>query len=162
MHIAYHTNPLGVTRFLEEDGIITAMWLKDADFPTDDATEMTPVLQMAINQLDEYFAGKRLVFDFPFKQTGTDFQQTVWKHLQTIDYGTTISYGKMAEQIGNPLIIRAMASANGRNTMPIVVPCHRVIGGDGKLVGFASGLWRKQWLLEHEAKVAGVGQTKLF
>jgi methylated-DNA-[protein]-cysteine S-methyltransferase len=162
MHIAYYTNPLGVARITEEDGFITSISIKDDDYNTDDTTKSSPILQQAIDQLDEYFAGKRLDFDLPFKQKGTDFQQTVWKQLLTINYGQTISYSKMSEQMGNPLAIRAIASANGRNSLWVVVPCHRVIGADGTLVGYAGGLWRKQWLLEHEAKVAGVGQTKLF
>jgi methylated-DNA-[protein]-cysteine S-methyltransferase len=162
MYVAYYSNPLGLARITEEEGFITSISIKDDDHSTSDATEITPVLQQAISQLDEYFAGKRLVFDFPIKQAGTDFQQTVWQQLQTIAYGKTISYGKMSEQMGNPLAIRAIAAANGKNNLWVVVPCHRVIGADGTLTGYAGGLWRKQWLLEHEAKVAGTGQVRLF
>lgn len=162
MHVAYYSNPLGLARITGEEGFITSISIKDNGHSTGDATEITPVLQQAVNQLDGYFAGKRLAFDIPIKQAGTDFQQTVWQQLQTIAYGKTISYGKMSEQMGNPLAIRAIAAANGKNNLWVVVPCHRVIGADGTLTGYAGGLWRKQWLLEHEAKVAGTGQARLF
>lgn len=121
-----------------------------------------PVLQVAMRQLDEYFSGTRTDFDLPINQPGTAFQQEVWKYLSTIPYGKTISYLQMSKQMGNPLAIRAIASANGKNNLWVVVPCHRVIGSDGSLTGYAGGLWRKQWLLEHEAKVMGVGQGSLF
>ncbi|GAB3928148.1 hypothetical protein GCM10028827_21570 [Mucilaginibacter myungsuensis] len=117
---------------------------------------------MAAKQLDEYFAGQRTVFDFPFQQKGTDFQQEVWRNLSDIKYGEAISYAALSKRMKNPLAIRAIASANGRNNMWIVVPCHRVIGSDGSLTGYAGGLWRKQYLLELEARVAGLGQASLF
>ncbi len=114
-----------------------------------------------MTQLDEYFTGKRKVFDLPLRQHGTDFQQKVWEQLLNIEYGNTISYLQQSKLMNNPLGIRAIASANGKNHLVIVVPCHRVIGSDGSLTGFGCGIWRKKWLLEHEARVMGVGQTTL-
>ena len=105
-------------------------------------------------QFDEYFSGKRRDFDFPFHQHGTLFQKQVWDQLVKIPYGSTTSYLQLSKRIGNIKSIRAVGTANGRNNLSIVVPCHRVIGSNGNLTGYAGGLWRKQWLLEHESKIA--------
>jgi len=160
MPTIYHPTPIGVARIREEDGFITSV--KVMDHATDEGDPSTPLLQMASLQLDEYFAGKRKAFDFPIKQAGSAFQQEVWQCLLKIGYGKTISYLQQSKTMNNPLAIRAIAAANGRNDLAIVVPCHRVIGSNGSLTGYAGGLWRKKWLLEHEATVLGVGQAKLF
>ncbi|QKJ29588.1 methylated-DNA--[protein]-cysteine S-methyltransferase [Mucilaginibacter mali] len=160
MPVIYHTTPIGLARIEDEDGMICSVTVHE--IPVDDATDTSPAINDAAKQLDEYFAGKRKIFDFPFQQKGTDFQQEVWKHLFQISYAETISYATLSKRMNNPLAIRAIASANGRNSMWIVVPCHRVIGSDGSLTGYAGGLWRKQYLLELEARVQGVGQTSLF
>jgi methylated-DNA-[protein]-cysteine S-methyltransferase len=115
----------------------------------------------AAAQLQHYFDGKLQAFTFPIAQKGTEFQQSVWEALSTIGYGDTLSYLKFSEQLNNPLAIRAIAAANGKNNLAIVVPCHRVIGSDGKLVGYAGELWRKQWLLEHEKEISGKGQMMI-
>jgi methylated-DNA-[protein]-cysteine S-methyltransferase len=120
-----------------------------------------PLLLTCKQQLEEYFAGNREVFDFPISQPGTDFQQTVWKQLVAIPYGRTISYMQLAKEINNPKSIRAVGTTNGKNQLAIVVPCHRVIGSDGSLTGYAGGLWRKKWLLELERKVKH-GEQQLF
>ncbi len=101
-------------------------------------------------QIKEYFEGKRKEFDLPLDTPGTEFQNTVWEQLQTIPYGETRSYKKQAIAVNNPKAVRAVAKANGMNRIAIIIPCHRVIGEDGKLVGYAGGLWRKQWLLDFE------------
>ncbi|MFZ4101350.1 MAG: methylated-DNA--[protein]-cysteine S-methyltransferase [Sphingobacterium thalpophilum] len=119
------------------------------------------ISELAKEQFIAYFAGKRMNFDFPMVQTGTDFQQKVWEELSKINAGTPISYAALAKRMKNPLAIRAIASANGRNNLMIAIPCHRVIGSNGDLVGFSAGLWRKKWLLEHEAKITSAGQTTL-
>lgn len=106
-------------------------------------------------QMDEYFAGKRKVFDLPLVMQGTPFQQAVWKELITIPYGETISYQEEAERIGRPTAVRAVARANGENPISIVIPCHRVIGKNGNLVGYGGGLWRKERLLDLEREHAG-------
>jgi len=160
MPIAHYRTPLGIARITEEDGFITEVHVLNEEVPME-APE-TPLLKTAVQQLDEYFEGKRLVFDFSIKQHGSEFQQKVWDCLLQIDYGKTISYAQQSKMMKDPLAIRAIASANGKNNLWVVVPCHRVIGSDGSLTGYGSGIWRKRWLLEHEADVIGVGQTKLF
>jgi methylated-DNA-[protein]-cysteine S-methyltransferase len=108
------------------------------------------VLAMTRAQLGDYFAGRRRTFDLPLAPQGTDFQQRVWTALRTIPYGATISYRDLADRIGQPSAMRAVGAANGRNPLPIVVPCHRVIGADGSLTGFGGGLPTKRFLLELE------------
>jgi len=159
MPSVYYKTPIGFARITEEDGFITSIYLLDGEFEAEPAE--TPLLKMAVQQLDEYFAGTRKVFDLPIRQSGSDFQQKVWEQLSKIEYGKTISYLQQSKFMGNPLGIRAIASANGKNHLVIVVPCHRVIGTDGSLTGFGCGVWRKKWLLEHEARVMGHGQTTL-
>lgn len=160
MSTIYHPTPIGFARIEDADGQVCSVIVVEA--AGDDATEGSPAILSAAQQLDEYFAGQRLTFDFPFRQKGSDFQQNVWQQLCDIPYGKTISYAHLSKKMKNPLAIRAIAAANGKNNLWIVVPCHRVVGSDGSLTGYAGGLWRKQWLLEHEARIAGVGQASLF
>ncbi|HNU58810.1 MAG TPA: methylated-DNA--[protein]-cysteine S-methyltransferase, partial [Aquaticitalea sp.] len=108
------------------------------------------VLQRAVKQLDDYFQGKRTSFDFKINPKGTEFQKKVWRELCAIPFGKTMSYLELSKKLGDVKAIRAVASANAKNPIWIVVPCHRVIGSDGSLVGYAGGLYRKKWLLEHE------------
>lgn len=108
------------------------------------------VLQDAVSELNDYFDGKRTEFTFNLSPSGTVFQQKVWKGLLEIPFGKTMSYMDLSKKLGDVKAIRAVASANGKNPLWIVVPCHRVIGTDGSLTGYAGGLWRKKWLLEHE------------
>ena len=117
----------------------------------------------AVKQLQEYFSEKRFVFDLPMSQHGSEFQKRVWCELTRIPFGETISYLDLSRRLGNEKAIRAAAFANGKNDLVILVPCHRVIGSDGKLVGYAGGLWRKKWLLNHERKMIGASvQQSLF
>jgi len=116
-------------------------------------------LKSCIEQLEEYFSGSRKRFDLPLDMTGTSFQLDVWYEIQKIPYGTTISYHNLARRIGHTNALRAVGGANGRNPVSIIIPCHRVVGHDGKLVGYGGGLWRKKWLLEHENAFA---QRDLF
>lgn len=161
MAVIYHPTPIGFARIEDDEAnIICSVTVREA--ASEDATGPSPAILTAARQLDEYFAGERLVFDFPFRQKGSDFQQDVWERLREIPYGQTISYAQLSKVMDNPLAIRAIASANGKNNLWIVVPCHRVVGSDGSLTGYAGGLWRKKWLLEHEIRVAGVGQASLF
>jgi len=159
MPLTYHKTPIGFARITQEDDFITSVYLLDGEF--EETAADTPLLKKAVQQLDEYFAGNRKVFDLPLRQKGTDFQEVVWQQLSNIDYGKTITYARQAKLMNNPLGIRAIASANGKNHLIIVVPCHRVIGSDGSLTGFGCGIWRKKWLLEHEARVIGAGQATL-
>lgn len=159
MPTIHYRTPLGIAKITEDDNFITVISILDDEVAVDEP--QTEVLKKTVQQLDEYFAGERKTFDLPIKQTGTDFQQEVWRELLKIDYGKTITYGQQSNNMNSPLAIRAIAAANGKNNLWVVVPCHRVIGADGNLTGYAGGLWRKQWLLEHEAKTLGIGQTRL-
>jgi len=114
-------------------------------------TRSNSITQIAKQQLLAYFAGTLETFDLPMQPSGTDFQKAVWQALTTIDYGQTASYADIANKISNPKAVRAVGAANGKNPMTIVVPCHRIIGADGSLTGYASGVERKAWLLNHEA-----------
>ena len=149
-HTAYYSSPLGQIKIECSDEHVQAVLFmdKEAFAEKDDC----PLLQQCIQQLDEYFSGQRKAFDLPLKQPGTDFQQKVWSLLLKIQYGKTISYNDLSKQYGDVKAIRAVASANGKNDLAIIVPCHRVIGSNQSLTGYAGGLWRKKWLLEHEAK----------
>ncbi|MBY0245183.1 MAG: methylated-DNA--[protein]-cysteine S-methyltransferase [Sphingobacteriaceae bacterium] len=114
---------------------------------------------LAAKELRKYFEGALQNFTFPIQQSGTDFQQKVWQSLLEIPYGETISYAQFS--VHNPLAIRAMAAANGKNKVAIAIPCHRVIGSNGNLVGYAGEIWRKEWLINHEKEINPRGQTLL-
>lgn len=122
--------------------------------PHQDWTESRAPFEAAITQLEEYFAGRRHEFDLPLAPVGTDFQRRVWSTLRTIPYGSTISYGELARRIGSPRASRAVGLANGANPIPIIVPCHRVIGANGSLTGFGGGLPIKRALLSLEGSIA--------
>jgi len=117
--------------------------------------EPSAILRAAADQLGEYFAGVRTTFDLPLDPRGTPFQHAVWGVLRVIPFGKTISYGEQARRLGDPRKARAVGAANGRNPIPIIVPCHRVIGADGSLTGFAAGTDAKAWLLGHESRSSG-------
>lgn len=119
-------------------------------------------LKMAVSQLQEYFAGKRIDFNLTLAPTGSVFQQQVWQQLQTIPYGSSQSYLDIAKNLDNEKAVRAVGLANGKNPISIIVPCHRVIGSNGKLTGYAGGLWRKEWLLKHEKHPLFAQQPSLF
>lgn len=117
------------------------------------------IIETCCRQLDEYFTGEKKSFDLPLEQNGTYFQQNVWNELLKIQYGKTISYLELSKRIGNAKAIRAVGTTNGKNQIAIIVPCHRVIGSNGELTGYAGELWRKKWLLDHESKYANGLQT---
>jgi methylated-DNA-[protein]-cysteine S-methyltransferase len=147
METTYIKTPLGITKIIgDENGISEISVLDEGEI-----SDKIPLeLQEAVNQLRDYFEKKRTNFTFKLNPKGTDFQQKVWQELVNIPFGKTMSYLDLAKKLGDPKVIRAAASANGKNPLWIVVPCHRVIGTDGSLTGYAGGLWRKKWLLEHE------------
>lgn len=124
-----------------------------------DPNELT---EWAKIELSAYFEGKLSIFTFPMQQDGSPFQQGVWQALQLLEPGHPISYTELAKRLENPLAIRAIAASNGKNKLLIAIPCHRVIGSKGDLVGYAGELWRKEWLLKHESKMTGIGQASLF
>jgi len=144
----------------DASGLASAVFVDDKGVSKTDISETIPIpLQKAIKQLTQYFKGDREAFDVPLNPQGTEFQQKVWRQLQEISFGKTTSYQKMANALGDPKVIRAAASANGKNPISIIIPCHRVIGSDGSLTGYAGGLHRKKWLLQHESPVK---QGELF
>jgi methylated-DNA-[protein]-cysteine S-methyltransferase len=148
METAYLKTPLGIAKIVgDELGIAEISVLNEGEI-----SETIPtVLQEAVGQLQDYFEGKRNDFNFKLNPQGTEFQQKVWQELLNIPFGKTMSYLDLSKKLGEVKAIRAVASANGKNPLWIVVPCHRVIGTDGSLTGYAGGLWRKKWLLEHES-----------
>jgi len=152
---AYYNSPIGLIRLHATDDALTAVSFQEEEKQNIPPSTNHPILQQALLELDEYFAGTRLKFEVPLYAAGTLFQQTVWKELLNIKYGTTITYLQLAKRLGNVKSIRAAASANGKNPLGIIIPCHRVVGAEGKLTGYAGGLHRKQWLLQHEAKITG-------
>lgn len=148
MEISFIESPLGIAKIVgDENGISEISVLSEGEV----TTEIPAQLQECVSQLREYFDGQRNHFDFKLNPQGTDFQQRVWQELLNIPFGKTMSYLDLSKKLGDVKAIRAVASANGRNPLWIVVPCHRVIGTDGSLTGYAGGLWRKKWLLEHES-----------
>jgi methylated-DNA-[protein]-cysteine S-methyltransferase len=160
----WYKSPLGLLRIGGTDSYISEISFVDhldraIDGPGELRGPVSPMIIQCIEQLIQYFQGQRRVFDFPVYQEGTAFQQNVWNELTAIPFGKTISYLEMARRLGDPKCIRAAASANGRNNLAIVVPCHRVIGSKRDLVGYAGGLWRKKWLLDHETKILYGVQT---
>jgi methylated-DNA-[protein]-cysteine S-methyltransferase len=147
METAFIQSPLGITKIRgDENGISEISILNEGDV----SKKIPKQLQEGVSQLQEYFEGKRIRFDFKINPQGTDFQQKVWQELMNVPYGKTISYLDLSKKLGDVKAIRAVASANGRNPIWIVIPCHRVVGTDASLTGYAGGLWRKKWLLEHE------------
>lgn len=140
--------PLGFTKIIGDEAGITSVTILNSE---EKLTDIIPeVLEDCVIQLNEYFDGTRKQFSLTLNPEGTDFQKKVWKLLEQIPYGKTISYLDLSKQLGDVKAIRAVANANGKNPLWILIPCHRVIGSDGSLTGYAGGLHRKQWLLEHE------------
>ncbi len=145
---AHIKTPLGITLIQGSAEGIAKIKVLDEDIPV--TTLIPEELREAVKQLEEYFSGSRNDFTFKLNPQGTDFQKKVWSALLQIPYGKTTSYQQLSIQLGDVKAIRAVAAANGKNPLWVVVPCHRVIGSDGSLTGYAGGLWRKKWLLEHE------------
>ncbi len=151
------SSPLGPAKISGDVDGITAVTVLNSQ---EDITNIIPtVLEDCVIQLNEYFKGEREQFDLKLNPQGTDFQKKVWQALQHIPYGKTCSYLELSKQLGDVKAIRAVASANGKNPLWIIIPCHRVIGSNGSLTGYAGGLHRKKWLLEHESPFK---QTTLF
>lgn len=154
--------PLGWIQLIGTKEIIESVQFHD-EAPTSHSLFIPKSLQNCQIQLEEYLAGTRKTFDLPLAPHGSIFQHSVWTQLQTIPYGKTASYLQIAKGLGDKNAVRAVGSANGSNPIAIIIPCHRVIGSDGSLTGYASGLWRKRWLLEHEQEMSGADrQLKLF
>lgn len=145
--IAFLKSPLGITKIVGDANGISEISVSDEG---EVSVSIPKELEQAVIQLQDYFVGKRTHFYLKLNPKGTEFQQRVWQELLNIPFGKTLSYLELSKKLGDVKAIRAVAAANGKNPLWIVVPCHRVIGTDGSLTGYAGGLWRKKWLLEHE------------
>jgi methylated-DNA-[protein]-cysteine S-methyltransferase len=157
---AYYHSPVGLLKIGGTTDFISEVNFHDISEKTGgNKKTLPPLVIQCIEQLIQYFNGERRFFDLPLNQEGTVFQKQVWNVLTSIPFGKTISYLELAIKTGDPRATRAVASANGKNNIAIIVPCHRVIGSDRTLVGYGGGLWRKKWLLEHEMKIAHGVQT---
>jgi methylated-DNA-[protein]-cysteine S-methyltransferase len=143
--------PIGELLLEASDTAVTRIYFENEPAPRIGQPRLNDPLRAAKAQLTEYFAGNRTEFDFPIETTGTEFQQAVWKELLKIKFGATSTYGRLAKAIHRPITAaRGVGQACGHNPLPIVVPCHRVLGKTGSLTGFGGGTWRKEWLLRHE------------
>lgn len=150
MPVAYRDTYIGVIGIAENDGKITNVFFENATVPAELELLETPVLTEAFKQLDEYLSGSRKSFDLPLSPRGTPWQIKCWNALLDIPYGETSSYGDIARRVNNPKAFRAVGLANNRNPLPVFIPCHRVIGSDGSLIGFGGGLDVKEKLLRLE------------
>lgn len=159
MKTAVINSPLGKIELKgDENGLAAVIFSDELSIETKEE-EIPSELEQTVVQLKQYFDEKITQFDLKLNPQGTIFQQKVWRQLATIPFGKTCSYMDIARQLGDAKVIRAAASANGKNPISIIIPCHRVIGSDHSLTGYAGGIWRKKWLLEHESPVR---QTSLF
>ena len=159
-YTTYYQSPVGLLKITGTDDYISEVSFHDTtQKPGGSKKNIPPMIINCVEQLIQYFNGQRRIFELPLNQPGTAFQQTVWSELVQIPFGKTISYLDLAKRTGDTKATRAVANANGKNNIAIIIPCHRVIGSNQTLVGYAGGLWRKKWLLELEAKVAYGVQT---
>jgi methylated-DNA-[protein]-cysteine S-methyltransferase len=149
METAFIHTPLGIAKLLGDENGLASITVLNDEIPI--STVIPELLEDAVYQLQEYFEGSRDSFSLTLNPNGTNFQKRVWDALQDIPYGKTLSYLELSKILGDVKAIRAVAAANGKNPLWIVIPCHRVIGSDGSLTGYAGGLHRKKWLLDHES-----------
>ncbi len=160
VYSTYYHSPVGLLKIIGTADYISEVSFHDTTQKSEGKKRNFPPLMIqCVEQLIQYFQGERRVFDLPLNQSGTAFQHEVWNELMQIPFAKTISYHELARRTGDTKATRAVANANGKNNIAIIVPCHRVIGSNKELVGYAGGLWRKKWLLEHESKVAYGVQT---
>lgn len=152
----YYLSAIGTIEVVGSDDEITSVQFVEEN-PVN-PNSCSDIIQRCILQLDEYFKGKRVGFDNLFQLNGTEFQKEIFRGLLKIPFGKTISYSELARRIDRPDAVRAVGNVNSKNSILLLLPCHRVVGSNGALVGYAGGLWRKKWLLEHEAKLTGLGE----
>ena len=157
LQTTYYKTPLGTAKIVGDENGIQSIAVLDEDVST--SKEIPECLQECASQLDQYFSGERIHFDLKLNPQGTEFQKKVWDELLNIPFNKTRTYLEQSKALGDVKAIRAVASANGKNPIWIIIPCHRVIGSDGSLTGYAGGIWRKKWLLAHENPVK---QQSLF
>lgn len=160
LYYTYYESPIGLLKIGATESYITELtFIDNKDQIVHGEPGISEIIHQCTEQLIEFFQGRRKDFNIPVSQDGTTFQQRVWSELLEIPFGKTISYLDLAKRLGDPKVIRAAASTNGKNKIAIIVPCHRVIGSDKTLVGYSGGLWRKKWLLQHEFKIQHGVQT---
>jgi methylated-DNA-[protein]-cysteine S-methyltransferase len=160
LHTAYYSSPIGIMQIKgNQDGIVSLLFIEEKRDPS---KKIPSSLKEIFYQLDEYFLGIRKEFGLKINPEGTEFQKRVWKALDTIPLGKTATYLDIAIQLNDKDATRAVGNANGKNPIALIIPCHRVIGSNGKLTGYAGGMWRKEWLLNHEKSVIFGKQTVLF
>lgn len=155
--ITYYKTPIGTAKIVGDKNGISSISVIDDEIDT--SKKIPTCLKDCVLQLEEYFKGKRTYFNLKLNPKGTEFQQKVWNELLEVPFGKTRTYLEQSKKLGDVKAIRAVASANGKNPIWIVIPCHRIIGSNGSLTGYAGGIWRKKWLLEHENPSA---QQSLF
>ena len=162
-YIQIYHSPIGIIKIVADEFCIEELvFIEDAQLNQLIISNTAPeVINQCIDELIEYFAGKRKHFSVAINQAGTEFQQKVWKELYEVPFSKTLSYGELAKKMGDPNLVRAAASANGKNKIAIIVPCHRIVGADRSLVGYAWGKARKKWLLQHEFRLE-LGVQTLF
>lgn len=162
LYYTYYESPIGLIKIGGTENYIAELsFIDNQDQMVHGEPGISDIIHQCTEELIEFFAGRRKEFTVPVYQEGTDFQKRVWSELLEIPYGKTISYLNLANQLGDPKVIRAAASTNGKNKIAIIIPCHRVIGSDKNLTGYSGGLWRKKWLLQHEFRIAN-GVQMLF
>lgn len=155
--ITYYKTPIGTAKIVGDKNGISSISVIDDEIDT--SKKIPTCLKDCVLQLEEYFKGKRTYFNLKLNPKGTEFQQKIWNELLEVPFGKTRTYLEQSKKLGDVKAIRAVASANGKNPIWIVIPCHRIIGSNGSLTGYAGGIWRKKWLLEHENPSA---QQSLF
>lgn len=162
-HKAYYQSEIGLLEIVGTSQVINAINFIEVEEKSQnlDEADMPPAVAECLTQLDEYFKGERQAFSLNLGPEGTEFQKAVWRQVTTIPYGQTASYLDIARLIGDKKAVRAVGAANGQNRIVIIIPCHRVVGSNGKLTGYGGGLWRKAWLLNHERRFSS-GQVALF
>lgn len=157
---SYYHSPIGLIEIKSIDEKICSILFTETE--SEPSYHNSPAISNCIKQLKEYFSGNRLIFELPTIQDGTLFQKQVWDKLSEIPYGTTASYGQLAKQLGDIKNVRAVGTANSKNKLLIIVPCHRIIGATGSLTGYSGELWRKEWLLKHEIEHSEPVEGRLF
>lgn len=160
--ISFLDTPIGKLKIIGDEQAIKLVSFVDSEEERSTDGDVPIVVRNCKFQLKEYFEGKRKDFDLPLSPDGTEFQKEVWDELLEIPFGKTSTYAKQAIKLGDLKKIRAVGTANGKNPIAIIIPCHRIIGTDGSLTGYAGGLHRKEWLLKHEHSIPGFNQLKLF
>lgn len=148
----YYNSPIGWLELTASKNTLNGVKFLESK-PGQDPVQTNGILKQTITELSEYFDGARTGFSIPLELKGTEFQKTVWRELQHIPYGKTITYGELAEKLGDPKKVRAVGRANGQNPLPVIIPCHRVVGAGNSLVGYGGGISRKKFLLKHEGAI---------